>query len=102
MGLFGFMDGETPQQGVEDLPADDVQLVKDTLAKMLAGEFARFDVFAGPINDNTGKEILAGGPEARAVRPRPVPARCPRLRVHDLHVLVGRRHHRQAARTLSQ
>jgi basic membrane protein A len=28
---------------------------------MLKGEFGRFDVFAGPINDNTGKEILAAG-----------------------------------------
>jgi basic membrane protein A and related proteins len=61
MGLFGFMEGQTPQPGIKDLPAADVQLVKDTLAKMLAGEFGRFDVFAGPITDNTGKEILAAG-----------------------------------------
>jgi basic membrane protein A and related proteins len=61
MGLFGFMDGETPQPGIADLPAADVQLVKDTLAKMLAGEFGRFDVFAGPIKDNTGKELLPAG-----------------------------------------
>jgi len=61
MGLFGFMEGETPQPGIKDLPAEDVQLVKETLAKMLTGEFTRFDVFAGPIKDNTGKEILAAG-----------------------------------------
>ncbi len=61
MGLFGFMDGETPQPGIKDLPAADVQAVKDTLAKMLAGEFNRFDVFAGPITDNTGKAVLAAG-----------------------------------------
>ena len=61
MGLYGFMDGQTPQKGVTDLPAADVQKVKDTLAKMLAGQFGRFDVFAGPIKDNTGKEILAAG-----------------------------------------
>ena len=61
MGLFGFMDGQTPQKGVADLPAADVQKVKDTLAKMLAGQFGRFDVFAGPIKDNTGKELLAAG-----------------------------------------
>jgi basic membrane protein A len=61
MGLFGFMDGETPQPGVADLPAEDVQKVKDTLAKMLAGEFTRFDVFAGPIKDNKGNQILAEG-----------------------------------------
>jgi basic membrane protein A and related proteins len=61
MGLFGFMDGETPQPGIADLPAADVQMVKDTLAQMLAGTFGRFDVFAGPITDNTGKEVLAAG-----------------------------------------
>jgi basic membrane protein A len=61
MGLFGFMDGQTPQPGIKDLPAADVQLVKDTLAKMLKGEFDRFDVFAGPITDNTGKQVLAAG-----------------------------------------
>jgi basic membrane protein A and related proteins len=61
LGLFGFMEGQTPQPGVKDLPAADVQMVKDTLAKMLKGEFTRFDVFSGPIKDNTGKEILAAG-----------------------------------------
>jgi basic membrane protein A len=61
MGLLGFMDGESPRTGVKDLPAADVQLVKDTLAKMLKGEFTRFDVFAGPITDNTGKQVLAAG-----------------------------------------
>ncbi len=61
LGLFGFMEGQTPQPGIKDLPAADVQMVKDTLAKMLAGQFTRFDVFAGPITDNTGKEILAAG-----------------------------------------
>jgi basic membrane protein A len=61
MGLFGFMDGETPQPGIEGLPAADVQIVRDTLADMLAGDFGRFDVFAGPIKDNTGQEILAAG-----------------------------------------
>lgn len=61
MGLYGFMDGQTPQKGIADLPAADVTKVKDTLAKMLAGQFGRFDVFAGPIKDNAGKEILAGG-----------------------------------------
>ena len=61
MGLFGFMEGETPQPGIADLPEEDVQLVRDTLAAMLAGEFTRFDVFAGPIMDNAGNEILAEG-----------------------------------------
>jgi basic membrane protein A len=61
MGLFGFMDGETPQPGVASLPATDVQMVRDTLAKELAGQFGRFDVFAGPIIDNTGKTLLPAG-----------------------------------------
>ncbi len=61
MGLFGFMEGQTPQPGVADLPEEDVQAVKDTLAAMLAGDFDRFDVFAGPITDNEGNVILAEG-----------------------------------------
>jgi len=61
MGLYGFMDGQTPQKGITDLPTADVQMVKDTLAKMLAGTFGRFDVFAGPIKDNTGKVLLPAG-----------------------------------------
>jgi len=61
MGLYGFMPGETPQPGIADLPEADVQLVKDTLAKMLAGQFNRFDVFTGPIVDNTGKTIVPAG-----------------------------------------
>jgi basic membrane protein A len=61
MGLMGFMEGQTPRKGVADLPAADLAMVKDTLAKMLAGTFGRFDVFAGPIKDNAGKEVLAAG-----------------------------------------
>jgi len=61
MGLYGFMTGETPQKGISDLPPADVQQVKDLLAKMLDGSFGRFDVFAGPIKDNTGKELLPAG-----------------------------------------
>jgi len=61
LGLFGFMPGQTPQLGITDLPAADVQMVKDTLAKMLAGQFTRFDVFKGPIKDNKGNVVLADG-----------------------------------------
>jgi len=61
MGLMGFMEGQTPSKGVAELPAADVQKVKDTLASMLAGSFGRFDVFAGPLTDNTGKQLLAAG-----------------------------------------
>ncbi len=63
MGLLGFMEGETPQPGVEGLPAEDLALIEDTLAKMLAGEFDRFDVFAGPITDNQGNVVLEDGAE---------------------------------------
>jgi basic membrane protein A len=61
MALMGFMEGQTPRKGVADLPEADLTLVKDTLAKMLGGQFGRFDVFAGPIKDNAGKEIVASG-----------------------------------------
>jgi len=61
LGLFGFMEGQTVTKGVSDLPEADVKLVKDTLAKMLAGTFTRFDVFSGPIKDNKGKEIVPAG-----------------------------------------
>jgi len=61
LGLYGFMEGENPQPGISDLPAEDVQLVKDTLAKMLSGEFNRFDVFSGEIIDNQGNVIVPAG-----------------------------------------
>jgi basic membrane protein A len=62
MGLLGFMEGETPRKGIEDLPKADVQLVKDTLATMLKSSTGRFDiVFNGPIVDNTGKQLVAKG-----------------------------------------
>ena len=61
MGLFGFMDGQTPQKGITDLPQADVDKVKSTLADMLSGKTGRFDVFAGPLKDNTGKELLKAG-----------------------------------------
>ncbi len=61
MGLLGFMEGETPQPGVNDLPEEDLALIRDTLDKMLKGEFTRFDVFKGPITDNQGNLVLADG-----------------------------------------
>lgn len=61
LGLYGFMQGETPQPGARDLPAEDVAMIKDTLAQVLAGKFTRFDVFKGPIVDNQGKTVLADG-----------------------------------------
>lgn len=61
MGLYGFMEGQTLQPGLADLPAEDLQLVRDTLAATQAGEFTRFDVFKGPIIDNQGNTILEDG-----------------------------------------
>ncbi|MFO7683532.1 MAG: BMP family ABC transporter substrate-binding protein [Chloroflexota bacterium] len=61
MGLLGFMEGETLMPGVEDLPAEDLALIRDRLAAMLAGEFTRFDVFKGPITDNRGNLVVAEG-----------------------------------------
>ena len=61
LGLYGFMEGQKLQPGVEGLPPEVIQMVRDTLAQMLAGEFTRFDVFTGPINDNKGNVILPAG-----------------------------------------
>jgi basic membrane protein A len=61
LGLFGFMEGQTLTKGVQDLPPEVVQMVKDTLAQMLAGKFNRFDVFSGPIKDNAGNTIIPAG-----------------------------------------
>ncbi len=61
LGLFGFMEGQQLTKGESDLPAADIQMVKDTLAKMLAGQFNRFDVFSGEIKDNKGKVIVPAG-----------------------------------------
>jgi basic membrane protein A and related proteins len=61
LGLFGFMEGQQPTKGMADLPAADMQMVKDTLAKMLKGEFTRFDVFAGEIKDNKGNVVVPAG-----------------------------------------
>jgi len=55
------MEGQSPTKGMSDLPAEDVQMVKDTLAKMLAGDFNRFDVFTGPIKDNKGNIVVPEG-----------------------------------------
>ncbi len=61
LGIWGFMEGQTLTTGMKDLPPEVIQQVKDTLAQMQAGKFTRFDVFAGPIKDNTGKTIVPAG-----------------------------------------
>jgi basic membrane protein A len=58
LGLLGFMEGEEPQPGV---PAEVVSQVRELLDQMLAGEFTRFDLFSGPINDNQGSEVVPAG-----------------------------------------
>jgi basic membrane protein A len=61
LGLFGFMDAQQLTAGMKDLPPDVIQKVKDTLKQMQDGKFTRFDVFAGPLKDNKGNEILPAG-----------------------------------------
>lgn len=58
LGLFGFMEGQTPQAGV---PADVLPLVKQTLQDALDGKFDRFSVFSGPIKDNKGNTVIPAG-----------------------------------------
>jgi basic membrane protein A len=61
MGLLGFMEGEELQPGAAELPEEDLALIRERLDQILAGEFTRFDVFAGPITDNEGNVVLAEG-----------------------------------------
>jgi len=61
LGLYGFMEGQELTPGMKDLDPEVIAMVRDTLEKMLAGEFTRFDVFKGPIYDNKGNLILAEG-----------------------------------------
>jgi len=61
LGLYGFMEGEELTPGVASLDPAVIQEVRDILAQMLAGEFTRFDVFKGPINDNQGNVVLPEG-----------------------------------------
>ena len=61
LGLYGFMEGETLPVGLADLPPEIIQEVRDLVAASLVGEFDRFDVFTGPINDNQGNLIVPEG-----------------------------------------
>jgi basic membrane protein A len=61
LGLYGFMAGQELTGGMKDLPPEVIQKVKDTLKQMQEGKFTRFDVFAGPIKDNKGNEVLPDG-----------------------------------------
>jgi basic membrane protein A and related proteins len=61
LGLFGLMEGQEMTKGMQDLPPEVMTEVKDLLAKMLAGEVTRFDVFSGEIKDNKGTVIVPAG-----------------------------------------
>jgi len=67
LGLYGFMEGQELTPGVAELPEEVIQQVRDILAQMLAGEFTRFDVFSGPINDNQGNLIVPEGEQLQQV-----------------------------------
>jgi basic membrane protein A and related proteins len=58
LGLLGFMEGQEPAPGV---PAEVVPQVQELLTQMLAGDFDRFDVFTGPINNNKGETVIPAG-----------------------------------------
>jgi basic membrane protein A len=61
LGLYGFMEGQELTTGVADLPPEVIQEVRDLVADALVGNFDRFDVFTGPINDNQGNLIVPEG-----------------------------------------
>jgi len=61
LGLYGFMEGQELTPGLQDLDPAVIQEVRDILDQMLAGEFTRFDVFSGSINDNKGNVVLPEG-----------------------------------------
>ncbi|MCB0193772.1 MAG: BMP family ABC transporter substrate-binding protein [Anaerolineae bacterium] len=58
LGIYGFMEGQEPYPSV---PESVIPQVQEKLAQMQAGEFTRFDIFTGPINDNQGNEVIPAG-----------------------------------------
>lgn len=58
LGLLGFVEDQTPQASV---PASVVEAVQDLVARAEAGEFNRFSVFTGPINNNKGEVVVPEG-----------------------------------------
>jgi len=61
LGLFGLMEGQELTKGMQDLPPEVIAEVKDLMAKTLAGQLTRFDVFSGEIKDNKGTVIVPAG-----------------------------------------
>ena len=83
MGLFGFMDGETPQPG-RRRPAGRRRPDGQGHARQDAGRRVRpVRRLRRPDQRQHRQAAPAGRREARAGRPRPVPARRTRHRVHD-------------------
>jgi basic membrane protein A len=58
IGFYGFMEGQEPYPSV---PESVIPEVEEVIAQMAAGEFTRFDIFSGPLNDNQGNEIIPEG-----------------------------------------
>lgn len=58
LGIYGFMEGQTPYPSV---PESVIPEVEEVLGQMTAGEFGRFDIFSGPINDNQGNVVIPEG-----------------------------------------
>lgn len=61
LGLVGFMEGQELTKGEAELPPEVIQEVRTTLEDMLQGKFNRFNVFSGPLLDNTGNTIVPAG-----------------------------------------
>jgi len=58
LGLYGFMEGQTPYPSV---PESIIPEVREVMGQMQAGTFNRFSIFTGPINDNQGREVIPAG-----------------------------------------
>jgi len=67
LGLYGFMEGQELTKGVSELDPAIIQQVRDLVAKNLAGQFTRFDVFSGEIKDNQGNIVVPAGEALKQV-----------------------------------
>ena len=61
VGIYGFEEGQELQPGVASLPQEDLDKIWAVVDAIDAGEFDRFDVFAGPIIDNQGNVVVPEG-----------------------------------------
>jgi basic membrane protein A len=58
VGFYGFMENELPQSAI---PSSVIPEIDDVVSKMNSGEFDRFSIFTGPLNDNQGNEVVPAG-----------------------------------------